>query len=214
MECRRQSSLAVRFLTALIRGYQKIISPLFPGCCRYRPTCSAYAMEALRVHGFFGGSWLTLRRLLRCHPLGGSGYDPVPPGKGAAFRTKRRTKLLTGLFVFVFSAGVGLCSVLDGEDALPRAVSSVGPTVKEEQAVSAAEEAVLNPSTRFFIRLIQLYQTKLSPFFPGQCRYTPTCSTYGIQALKKYGTVKGLWLTFKRVLRCNPWGGHGEDPLP
>ena len=65
----------------LIKFYQKILSPLFPGVCRYRPTCSQYMIEALKVHGPFKGLYLGLRRILRCHPWGGSGYDPVPPQK-------------------------------------------------------------------------------------------------------------------------------------
>ena len=63
----------------LIKFYQKILSPLCPGVCRYRPTCSQYMIEALNVHGPFKGLYLGLRRILRCHPWGGSGYDPVPP---------------------------------------------------------------------------------------------------------------------------------------
>lgn len=63
----------------LIRFYQVCLSPLKPsGTCRFTPTCSQYALEALRKHGLFKGSWLALRRILRCHPWGGSGYDPVP----------------------------------------------------------------------------------------------------------------------------------------
>ncbi len=65
-----------------------------------------------------------------------------------------------------------------------------------------------------FILLFKFYQLSISPLFPGSCRYTPTCSTYSIQALKKYGPFKGLYLSIKRILRCNPWGGHGYDPLP
>jgi putative membrane protein insertion efficiency factor len=65
-----------------------------------------------------------------------------------------------------------------------------------------------------FIFLIKLYQWVISPWLGPQCRYTPTCSQYGIEALKKYGAVKGLWLTLKRIARCNPWGGHGHDPVP
>jgi putative membrane protein insertion efficiency factor len=61
-----------------IRIYQVAISPLLPPSCRYQPTCSAYAAEALELHGVLRGSWLTVKRLLRCHPWGGSGYDPVP----------------------------------------------------------------------------------------------------------------------------------------
>ena len=61
-----------------VRLYQIFISPLFPASCRYTPTCSAYAIEAFKRHGVLKGGYLTLRRLLRCHPWGGSGYDPVP----------------------------------------------------------------------------------------------------------------------------------------
>ena len=61
-----------------IRFYQRCISPLTPPRCRYTPTCSQYAVEALQKHGPLKGLWLAIRRLLRCHPWGGSGYDPVP----------------------------------------------------------------------------------------------------------------------------------------
>lgn len=64
-----------------IRVYRAAISPLFPPCCRFTPSCSEYAIEALRVHGPLRGTWLALRRILRCHPWGGSGFDPVPPRK-------------------------------------------------------------------------------------------------------------------------------------
>lgn len=65
-----------------------------------------------------------------------------------------------------------------------------------------------------FILLIKLYQWIISPWLGSRCRYTPTCSQYAIEALKKYGPVKGLWLTIKRIARCHPWGGHGYDPVP
>jgi putative membrane protein insertion efficiency factor len=65
-----------------------------------------------------------------------------------------------------------------------------------------------------FIWMIRLYQLIISPWLPSRCRYTPTCSQYGIEAFKKYGPIKGFWLTAKRVVRCNPWGGHGHDPVP
>ena len=64
------------------------------------------------------------------------------------------------------------------------------------------------------ILLIKLYQLIISPWLGPQCRYTPTCSQYGIEALKKYGPLKGSWLTIKRIVSCNPWGGHGHDPVP
>ena len=62
----------------LVRFYQICISPLKPATCRFTPTCSAYAIEALQKHGPIKGLYLTVKRLLRCHPWGGSGYDPVP----------------------------------------------------------------------------------------------------------------------------------------
>lgn len=68
-------------LVRIIRFYQKHISPLFPPMCRYYPTCSHYAVEAIQVHGAFKGSVLTILRLLRCNQLFKGGYDPVPPKK-------------------------------------------------------------------------------------------------------------------------------------
>jgi len=65
-----------------------------------------------------------------------------------------------------------------------------------------------------FIVLIKIYQLILSPLLGAQCRYTPTCSQYGVEAIKKHGAFKGGWLTLKRIARCNPWGGHGHDPVP
>ena len=68
-----------RFFLALIRFYQRSISPCFPSRCRVRPTCSAYALEAIQKYGAFKGGWLALKRLLRCHPFyKGDYYDPVP----------------------------------------------------------------------------------------------------------------------------------------
>ncbi len=66
----------------------------------------------------------------------------------------------------------------------------------------------------FFLLLIKIYQLIISPILPSSCRYTPTCSQYGVEAIRKYGPFKGGWLTLKRIGRCNPWGGHGHDPVP
>lgn len=66
----------------LVRFYQVGISPWTPPSCRYTPTCSSYALEALERHGALRGGWMAMRRILRCHPWGGSGYDPVPPLPG------------------------------------------------------------------------------------------------------------------------------------
>ena len=70
--------MLARFLVMLVRGYQVAISPLLPPSCRYSPTCSQYAIDALRRHGAVKGSWLAMRRLARCHPFHRGGYDPVP----------------------------------------------------------------------------------------------------------------------------------------
>ncbi|MBV70206.1 MAG: membrane protein insertion efficiency factor YidD [Myxococcales bacterium] len=66
-----------RFCTWLVRGYQRYISPLTPPTCRFQPTCSQYAITAYRRFGFFRGSFLTLKRVCKCHPLHSGGYDPV-----------------------------------------------------------------------------------------------------------------------------------------
>ena len=65
-----------------------------------------------------------------------------------------------------------------------------------------------------FIGMIKFYQMVISPYLMPSCRYTPSCSQYGIEAIKKYGGLKGGYLTLKRVISCNPWGGHGHDPVP
>lgn len=73
-------TIARALLLGLIRLYQWVLSPLLPRSCRFLPSCSEYAAEALHRHGLVFGCWLALRRLLRCHPWGGHGYDPVPEG--------------------------------------------------------------------------------------------------------------------------------------
>jgi putative membrane protein insertion efficiency factor len=65
-----------------------------------------------------------------------------------------------------------------------------------------------------FILLIKIYQYGISPLIGPKCRFTPTCSHYGLQAFKKYGVWKGFFLTVKRIGKCHPWGGSGYDPLP
>lgn len=61
---------------------------------------------------------------------------------------------------------------------------------------------------------VYFYRTCISPFTPPSCRFTPTCSAYAIQAIRRHGPVLGLYLSIKRILRCHPWGGSGYDPVP
>jgi len=67
---------------------------------------------------------------------------------------------------------------------------------------------------KLLIGIIRFYQSAISPVLPSSCRYVPTCSQYGLEALQKHGPLKGSWLTIKRILSCNPFGGQGYDPVP
>ncbi|MBS7261205.1 MAG: membrane protein insertion efficiency factor YidD [Treponema sp.] len=71
-----------------------------------------------------------------------------------------------------------------------------------------------NLFSKIFIVLIRFYQICISPLFPPSCRYTPTCSAYALEAIKKYGPIKGLYLAIRRILRCNPFHEGGYDPVP
>lgn len=69
-------------------------------------------------------------------------------------------------------------------------------------------------AAKLMLLLIRFYQYGISPLLPPRCRYTPTCSQYAVEAVRKYGALKGGWLTAKRIARCHPWGGSGHDPVP
>lgn len=83
-------SLGTKIAISLVRGYQLVISPLIGPRCRFVPTCSQYAIEALKIHGVVKGCWLTLKRILKCHPLCDGGYDPVPPNIHPNKKEKKR----------------------------------------------------------------------------------------------------------------------------
>lgn len=68
--------------------------------------------------------------------------------------------------------------------------------------------------SRLLIALIRFYKHYISPLTPPACRYTPTCSQYTLEAIQKYGALRGTWLGIKRICRCHPWGGSGYDPVP
>ncbi|QBC43828.1 membrane protein insertion efficiency factor YidD [Iodobacter fluviatilis] len=68
--------------------------------------------------------------------------------------------------------------------------------------------------SKIIVALLTLYRFTISPLLGPRCRYTPTCSQYGIEAVTRYGVIKGGWLTTRRLCRCHPWGGCGHDPVP
>lgn len=80
-------------LRGAIRIYQLTLAYFFVGACRYEPSCSRYAVEALQLHGALRGTWLTAHRFCRCGPWGGAGYDPVPPGRPATYTAAAHTQL-------------------------------------------------------------------------------------------------------------------------
>ncbi|TXN34894.1 membrane protein insertion efficiency factor YidD [Flagellimonas hymeniacidonis] len=79
-----------------------------------------------------------------------------------------------------------------------------------EQKGSLLKKVLIAP----FVFLVRAYQLLISPYTPATCRYSPTCSAYALEALKKHGLFKGGWLATKRIFSCNPWGGKGYDPVP
>ena len=81
-----------RVLVALLRAYRFAISPLYGEVCRYYPSCSAYALQAVTEHGSLRGSWLAVRRIARCHPWAAGGLDPVPPARASRPPTPTRTQ--------------------------------------------------------------------------------------------------------------------------
>lgn len=72
----------------------------------------------------------------------------------------------------------------------------------------------MNPLAWILVALVHVYRWTISPFMPMSCRYTPTCSAYAVEAIARFGVLRGGWLTLRRVGRCHPWGGAGDDPVP
>ena len=72
----------------------------------------------------------------------------------------------------------------------------------------------MKPISNLLIKLIRWYQRNISPLSGARCRFEPTCSAYAYTAIERFGVLRGGWLAFRRFLRCNPWGGHGYDPVP
>ena len=86
-------------------------------------------------------------------------------------------------------------------------------TMKTKQPMSI-KFFIANLFKFLFINIIKIYQRFISPFFPSSCKFSPSCSKYGIEAINKHGAIKGLILTVKRILKCNPWSKGGYDPIP
>lgn len=82
-----------------------------------------------------------------------------------------------------------------------------------KKAINIVVNGMSQAARRVVLLLIRFYQLCISPLFPSTCRYTPTCSAYAIQAVQKYGVIKGGWKAIKRILSCRPGGGSGYDPL-
>ncbi|MCZ6703494.1 MAG: membrane protein insertion efficiency factor YidD [Ignavibacteria bacterium] len=80
--------------------------------------------------------------------------------------------------------------------------------------VKQISKAIIKLITFPFLIVIKIYQILISPLFPSSCRYTPTCSQYSLEALRKYGLFEGGWLGIKRISKCHPWGCRGHDPVP
>lgn len=73
---------------------------------------------------------------------------------------------------------------------------------------------IQKPISMLFVGLIRIYQYMISPLLPASCRFSPSCSQYGVEAINKHGAIKGGYLTIKRICSCHPWGRHGHDPVP
>ena len=85
----------------------------------------------------------------------------------------------------------------------------------QTQAEPVKHNLISRLGSKILVGFIRFYQRAISPYLPANsCRYTPSCSQYGIDAIHKHGPLKGGWLTLKRFISCNPWGGHGHDPVP
>lgn len=130
-----RGSVLARLLILPIRGYQLFISPAFPPTCRYYPSCSAYAVEALRVHGALRGTWLAIRRIARCHPWHWSGYDPVPP-RGERRSAAERRALALMVAASPETAATAGDAPVEPQTAGPTAGPTGGPTVTGEPSGS------------------------------------------------------------------------------
>jgi uncharacterized protein len=113
----RNPTAAAKPLISVVRGYRRFVSPLFGPVCRFHPSCSAYGLEALQVHGALRGSWLTVKRISRCHPFSAGGYDPVPPPRDHAAAGEGATEGATGATDGDAVTDTGTTAATDDEQA-------------------------------------------------------------------------------------------------
>ena len=142
-----------------------------------------------------------------------------------AYRKQKEMLGYRGVSFMLLWASKEIADYQSVEKEVAAVLSKIHQLIAERQASMGKEPYSTKPSIQKlclikrilnypFIALIRFYQLCISPLLPQSCRYTPSCSQYGLEALRKYGPMKGLWLTFKRILRCHPWGGSGYDPVP
>jgi putative membrane protein insertion efficiency factor len=122
-------------LVGLVRLYQLVLSPWLPPSCRFEPSCSAYALEALRSHGALRGGWLTVRRLGRCHPFCAGGYDPVPEPRprGSRWHGSRRPAGRRSVSEFAAVTGARTRSVDPSAPETARTAADTSPTVGQSR---------------------------------------------------------------------------------
>lgn len=133
-----RGSWLARVLIMPIRGYQIFISPALAPTCRYYPSCSAYAVDALRVHGGIKGSWLAVRRIARCHPWHWSGYDPVPP-RGVRRSGAERRALAAMAAAGVWSDGPESSGGATGGSAVGAVGGTAGETVGDRAVMGSVD---------------------------------------------------------------------------
>lgn len=135
----------------------------------------------------------------------------------------------SGISVFCHYIGKSISPYGKIENALNLTLTEIAACINEQnrdksekssgsQKANVTKRSFLQLLKRIFcapfILLVKFYQVCISPLKPATCRFTPTCSQYMIEAIRKYGPIKGIWLGTKRLLRCHPWGGSGYDPVP
>ena len=101
-----------------------------------------------------------------------------------------------------------------GEHECGEGTPECSSAVAEEKTQQGSGVRITFSAAGILLIPILFYKKCISPLFPPCCRFTPTCSTYAVEAIMTHGAWRGLWLTVKRIVRCNPWGGHGYDPVP